>query len=100
MKIIYTTEVFDAWYQKLKDRQAARTIQVRIDRVEDGNFGDCKPVGEAVFEMRIHIGPGYRLYFMQHGHEIVMLLAGGIKSTQSKDIQIALHLARQIRGGK
>ena len=100
MKTIYTTEVFDDWYLGLKDRQVARVIQVRIDRAEDGNFGDCKPIGEGVSEMRIHLGPGYRLYFMQQGFEIVILLAGGNKSTQSRDVQMALQLARQIRGGE
>lgn len=78
------------------DKQTVRRIQVRIDRAEDGNFGDCEPVGEGVSEMRIHYGPGYRLYFTQHGMEIVILLAGGDKTTQSKDIKIALELARQL----
>jgi putative addiction module killer protein len=96
MKSILTTEVFDAWFAGLKDQQAARRIQVRIDRVEEGNFGDCKPVGEGVSEMRIHYGPGYRVYFMQRGMEIVILLAGGDKSTQTKDIKTALEIARQI----
>lgn len=100
MKIIYTTKIFDSWYQKLKDREAARFIQVRIDRSEDGNFGDCKPIGEGVSEMRLHVGPGYRLYFMQQGLEIVILLAGGNKSSQSRDIEIALQLAREIRENK
>ena len=96
MKSILTTEVFDTWFAGLKDRQAARRIQVRIDRAEDGNFGDCKPVGEGVSEMRIHYGPGYRVYFTQRGMEIVILLAGGDKSTQAKDIKTALEIARQI----
>ncbi len=97
MKTILTTTVFDAWYQSLRDRQAARRIQVRIDRAEDGNFGDCQPVGEGVSEMRIHHGPGYRVYFMQRGLEIVILLAGGDKSTQRQDIDAALRLARQLK---
>lgn len=100
MKVVYTTQVFDAWFEGLRDKQAARRIQVRIDRAEDGNFGDCKPVGEGVSEMRIHHGPGLRLYFMQRGQEIVILLAGGDKSSQPADIQMALQLARQIRGGE
>jgi putative addiction module killer protein len=100
MKLIYTTEVFDVWFAGLSDRQAARRIQVRIDRAEEGHFGDCKPVGEGVSEMRIHYGPGYRLYFMQRGSEIVILLAGGNKSTQSKDVKEALITARQIKEGR
>ena len=96
MNSIQTTEVFDDWLAGLKDRQAVRCVQVRIDRAEDGNFGDCEPVGEGVSEMRIHYGPGYRVYFVQRGIEIVILLAGGNKSTQSKDIKTALELARKI----
>lgn len=96
MKTIHTTEVFDDWFSGLRDKQAMRRIQVRIDRAEDGNFGDCIPVGEGVSEMRIHYGPGYRVYFTQRGMEIVILLAGGNKSTQFKDIKAALEMARQL----
>ncbi len=96
MNLIQTTEVFDTWFVGLKGKQAMRRVQVRIDRAEDGNFGDCEPVGEGVSEMRIHYGPGYRVYFVQRGMEIVVLLAGGNKSTQSKDIKAALEIARQL----
>jgi putative addiction module killer protein len=96
MKSIHTTDTFDLWFASLKDSQAVRRIQVRIDRAEDGNFGDCEPVGEGVSEMRIHYGPGYRVYFIQRGLEIVILLAGGDKSTQSRDIKLALEIARQL----
>jgi putative addiction module killer protein len=96
MNSIQTTEVFDDWLAGLKDRQAVRRVQVRIDRAEDGNFGDCEPVGEGVSEMKIHYGPGYRVYFVQRGIELVILLAGGNKATQSKDIKTALELARKI----
>ena len=96
MKTIHTTAAFDSWFTGLKDPQAVRRIQVRIDRAEDGNFGDCEPVGEGVSEMRIHYGPGYRVYFVQRGLELVILLAGGDKSTQPKDIRFALDMARQL----
>ena len=75
---------------------AQKRIQARIRRAELGNFGDCEPVGEGVSEMRIHYGPGYRIYFIQRATEILILLAGGDKSTQSKDINAALNLARQL----
>lgn len=97
MHTIHTTEVFDDWFNSLRDRAAKIRIQMRIDRAEDGNFGDCKPVGEGVSEMRIHTGAGYRVYFKQMGMEIVILLAGGDKSSQPKDIQTALSLARQLK---
>ena len=97
MKTIYTTEVFDAWFGSLKDRQTARRIQARIDRAEEGNFGDHKAVGEGVSEMRIHHGPGFRVYFTQRGMEIVILLAGGDKSSQTQDIATAHELARQLK---
>jgi putative addiction module killer protein len=97
MKSIVTTSVFDRWFEDLRDKPAKQRIQARIDRAEDGNFGDCKPVGEGVSEMRIHAGPGYRVYFMQQGLELVILLAGGNKATQQEDIKTALKLARELR---
>jgi len=69
---------------------------MRIDRAELGNFGDCQAVGEGVSEMRIHFGAGYRVYFVPRGDEVVILLAGGEKSTQDKDIKRALKLARKL----
>lgn len=97
MTLIYTTEVFDVWFEALRDREAVRRIQVRIDRAEDGHFGDCKPVGEGVSEMRVHYGPGYRLYFMQRGSEVVILLAGSDKSSQNRDVKTAIGMARLIK---
>ena len=97
MHSIHTTAAFDAWFDGLRDRAARARIQVRIDRAEDGNFGDCRPVGEGVSEMRIHFGAGYRAYFRRVGSEVVILLAGGDKSTQASDIKTALKLARQIK---
>lgn len=96
MHSIETTEAFDGWFASLKDRRAAMKIQVRIDRAEMGNFGDVEPVAEGVSEMRIHFGPGYRVYFVQRGPVLVVLLAGGDKSTQAKDIKTALKLAREL----
>ena len=97
MRTIYTTDTFDTWFESLRDRQAARRIQARIDRAEDGNFGDHKSVGEGVSEMRIHYGPGFRVYFTLRGMEVVILLAGGDKSSQSQDIQTAQALASQLK---
>lgn len=96
MKQIVTTEVFDDWFADLRDARAKVRIQVRIDRAQLGNFGDSEPVGEGVSEMRIHYGPGYRVYFAQRGLEVVILLAGGNKSSQAKDIKKALELARKL----
>lgn len=96
MKSILTTDTFDRWFSGLRDKRAALRVQMRIDRAEDGNFGDCQPVGEGVSEMRIHYGPGYRVYFTLRGHELVILLAGGDKSSQPKDIKAAIELARQL----
>ena len=96
MRTVLTTEVFDTWLSGLNDARAKARIAARIRRAEEGNLGDCAPVGEGVSEMRIHYGPGYRVYFIQQGLEIVILLAGGDKSTQAKDIKAALGLAQQV----
>jgi putative addiction module killer protein len=93
---IFTTPVFDSWFKRLRDRRAAARIQARIDRAEAGNLGDCKPVGEGVSEMRIDVGPGYRVYFVTRGSEIVILLAGGEKGTQARDIAAAKELAKRV----
>lgn len=93
---IRITEKFSAWFTGLRDRQVRARIQARIDRAELGNFGDCSPVGEGVSEMRIHYGPGYRVYFVRRGITLAILLGGGDKSTQESDIAAALELARQL----
>ncbi len=96
MPAIFTTPVFDRWFERLRDRKAAARIQARIDRAECENLGDCRPVGEGVSEMRIDYGPGYRVYFVQRGTEVVILLVGGGKATQAKDIARAKELAKQV----
>lgn len=96
MIVIHTTETFDDWFDTLRDKHAQKRIQARIRSTELGNLGDCGPIGEGVSEMRIHYGPGYRVYFARQGMEIVILLAGGDKSTQRTDIKTALELARQL----
>ena len=94
---ISKSQAFDKWFDGLKDTKGRFRIQARIDRAELGNFGDCVPVGEGVSEMRIHFGPGYRVYFAQRGAVIVLLLVGGDKSTQAKDIKAAIKLNREIK---
>ena len=79
---IKKTDVFAKWLDNLKDTPAKARILVRIDRMQNGNFGDASPVGEGVSELRIFYGPGYRIYFVQRGSEIVVLLNGGDKSSQ------------------
>ena len=90
------TEIFANWFKGLKDRRAKARVQARIDRLEMGNFGDVSPVGEGVSELRIHYGPGYRVYFVQRGLVIVVLLCGGDKSSQNSDITKAKKLASQL----
>jgi putative addiction module killer protein len=96
MKTIYTTDVFDEWSSSLRDKRGKARIEARLRRIEQGNFGDAKPVGEGVSKLRVDCGPGYRVYLAQRGIEIVVLLAGGDKSTQEKDIKTALELARKL----
>ena len=80
---------FQEWLSNLRDSKGRALIKVRVDRLECGNFGDCKPVGEGVLELRIKFGPGYRVYFAEDGPKIILLLIGGDKSTQAKDIKTA-----------
>ena len=96
MPEVRQTEVFARWLGSLRDRQARARIQARIDRLEIGNPGDVKPVGGGVSEMRIDYGPGYRVYFVERGATLVILLAGGDKRTQSRDIATAQELARNL----
>ena len=90
------TEVYAKWLDSLRDVHARARIMVRIERLAAGNPGNVKPVGEGVSELRIDYGPGYRVYYKKQGQEIVILLAGGDKRTQAKDIKTALRLARNL----
>jgi len=93
---IRKTEVFAKWLDGLHDIRARARILVRIERLAAGNPGDVKSVGEGVSELRIDYGPGYRVYYKKQGQKVVILLAGGDKSTQAKDIKTALRLARNL----
>jgi len=93
---IRQTDVYAKWFGSLRDRQARARINARIRRLSLGNPGDVTPVGEGVSELRIDYGPGYRVYFVQRGQTIVVLLAGGDKHTQDRDIKTALDLARNL----
>ena len=97
---IRQTDVFSKWLRSLRDIQARARIQARIDRLESGNPGDAKPVGNGVSEMRIHYGPGYRVYFIERGSEVIVLLAGGDKDSQTADIQRAIDLSKELDDGK
>ena len=93
---IRKTEKYAQWLDGLRDINARARIQIRLERLVAGNAGDVKPVGEGVSELRIDYGPGYRVYFTKRGHELVILLAGGDKSTQTTDIKTALRLAHNL----
>jgi len=93
---IRKTEIFAKWLDGLHDIRARARILVRIERLAAGNPGDVKPMGEGVSELRINYGPGYRVYYKKQGQKVVILLAGGDKSTQAKDIRTALRLARNL----
>jgi len=96
MLSILETQEFVRWLENLRDAQAKARIVRRIDRLANGNPGDVKPVGEGVSEMRIDYGPGYRVYFVQRGQVVILLLCGGDKSSQTKDITLAKKLAREF----
>jgi putative addiction module killer protein len=92
---IRETEAFSIWLRALRDSQARARIAARVRRLAFGNPGDVRPVGEGVSEMRIHYGPGYRVYYVQRGEVLVVLLCGGDKSTQDRDIAAAKRLAKE-----
>jgi putative addiction module killer protein len=93
---IRQTETYSQWFNTLRDRQAKARIDIRVRRLSMGNPGDVKPVGQGVSELRIDYGPGYRVYFVQRGETLIILLAGGDKRTQERDIKTALDLAQDL----
>ena len=93
---IRKTDTFSRWLDRLKDPKARAKVLVRITRLSAGNPGDVKSVGKGVSEMRIPYGPGYRVYYVQQGDKVIILLAGGSKKTQSKDIQTAITLMENV----
>ena len=96
MITVRETDNFKKWIRDLKDRNGQSIIIARIRRISTGNFGDTKPVGGGISELRIDYGPGYRVYFTQLDQEIVILLCGGDKSTQSRDIEYAKRIAENL----
>jgi putative addiction module killer protein len=96
MRLIEKTDDYENWFNSIKDRLVKARIQVRVDRLIEGNAGDTAPVGEGVNELRLHFGAGWRVYYTERGHKLIILLAGGNKSTQSKDIQKAIALAQNL----
>ena len=97
---ILTTEYFNDWYDNLTDAVAKDQIDGRIYLAEEGNFGDCNSVGDGVSEMRIHYGPGYRLYYCQRGRHVYFLLVGGTKKGQQGDIKHAKNIKRELERGQ
>lgn len=93
---IRETPAYAAWFSALRDRTAKARIDIRIRRLSLGNPGDVRPIGESVSELRIHYGPGYRIYFTKQGETVVILLAGGDKSSQEQDIRHAKDLTRNL----
>lgn len=89
------TETFRKWRMRLKDQRGRALIASRLDRLAFGHAGDVQPVGQGISELRIDSGPGYRIYFQQRGNTVILLLCGGDKSTQAKDIRTAKRLAKE-----
>lgn len=97
MNTFHRTAAFDTWLSALKDGIGKARIAQRIRAAELGHFGDIKPVSEGVSEMRIHVGPGYRVYYIRIGSVVYLLLAGGSKASQRHDIKQALDMARTLK---
>jgi len=92
------SNVYTKWYKKLTDTRAKARVLIRVKRLCAGNPGDIEPIGEGCSEMKIHYGPGYRVYFKDTGKNIILLLCGGDKSTQQEDIKLAKKIARNFKG--
>jgi len=99
MITIQKTDVFLSWLRSLRDVKAAARIQIRVDRLALGNPGDVNSVGEGVSELRIDYGPGYRVYYVQRGKLLLVLLCGGDKRNQNADIKMALKMAKEFKHG-
>lgn len=95
---VIRSATFDRWLMGLRDRRAVARIAARLDLLASGNSGDAEPVGEGVSKLRIHYGPGYRVYFLQRGPVLIVLLCGGDKSSQERDITQAKALAAEWKG--
>lgn len=100
MNTLLRSSDFDEWLSHLADQKAKARILARLRSATLGNFGDCEAVGEGVSEMRVHVGAGYRVYYTRTGSSVYVLLAGGTKASQGKDIAKARRMARQLRGSK
>lgn len=96
MNRIVQSSLYADWFATLRDAKTRAIVDARLRRLELGNAGDCEPVGAGVSELRIHHGAGYRIYFVQRGIEVIVLLAGGSKATQTKDIKTAIKLAQTL----
>lgn len=96
MYSILLTEPFKEWLDNIKDSMTQRRLVRRLEKVSKGNWGDIKYVGESVWEMREFFGPGYRMYYIKHGDVIIVMLGGGDKSTQQKDIEQAIALSKTV----
>lgn len=97
MNTFIRSSIFDRWLTELDDDKGKARILARLVSAAHGNFGDCRPVGEGVSEMRIHFGPGYRVYFLRREATVYVLLAGGDKSSQNRDIARVIRMARELK---
>ncbi|MCL1865622.1 MAG: type II toxin-antitoxin system RelE/ParE family toxin [Spirochaetes bacterium] len=96
---VITTDTFDNWFENLKSIKVRSRIADRIDRIKEGNLGDTKPVGNGISELRFHFESGYRIYFIKQNNTIIILLCGGNKKSQSKDIKKSQSIANEVRNG-